>query len=223
METLIKITGVIAALVIPIVLCILNNRIAKIKHSREYQAELLKLAADFENGIESKSILYRDRMAKHLFNNEYLTYEEAKFFSIYENADVWVQEYSNVRGMLTRERDESGKIIKLKPKYNALKIILALIGYGVFCFIGLIPFTIIHKYLSWITYYYEKGVLLNSIGFVVIPALCLYFAYFCLNYVQKSAECGIFLNDLENEAFKLGNPINLNENSIIEIPLNPES
>ncbi|WP_343579138.1 hypothetical protein [Acinetobacter sp.] len=202
METLLKITGVIAALVIPIVLCILNNRIAKFKHSREHQAELLKLAADFENGIESKPILYRDRMAKHLFNNEYLTYEEAKFFSVYENADLWVQQYSKVRGLLNRERDENGGILKFKPKYNALKIILALAGYGVFCFIGLIPFTIIHKYLSWITYYYEKGILLNSIGFIAVPIVSLFFAWFFLLYVQKSADCGIFLHDFENEAFK---------------------
>lgn len=202
METLLKITGVIAALVIPIVLCILNNRIAKFKHSREHQAELLKLAADFENGIESKPILYRDRMAKHLFNNEYLTYEEAKFFSVYENADLWVEQYSKVRGLLNRERDENGGILKFKPKYNALKIILALTGYGVFCFIGLIPFTITHKYLSWITYYYEKGVLLNSIGFIAIPIISLFFAWFFLLYVQKCADCGIFLHDFENEAFK---------------------
>ncbi|WP_312049852.1 hypothetical protein [Acinetobacter courvalinii] len=202
METLLKITGVIAALVIPIVLCILNNRIAKFKHSREHQAELLKLAADFEDDIENKSILYRDRMAKHLFNNEYLTYEEAKFFSVYENADVWVQLYSNIRGLLKKERDESGKIIKLKPRYNALKIILALVGYAIFCFMGLMPFIIIHKYTSWIHYYYEKGVLLNSLGFIVLPTLFLYLAYVCLNYVQKSAECGIFLHDFENEAFK---------------------
>ncbi|PKF33444.1 hypothetical protein [Acinetobacter proteolyticus] len=202
METLLKITGVIAALVIPIVLCILNNRIAKIKHSREHQAELLKLAADFENGIENKSILYRDRMAKHLFNNEYLTYEEAKFFSVYENADVWVQEYAKVRGLLKRERNENGGIIKFKPKYNAIKIILAFIGYFIFCCISLVPFIIIHKYISLIEYYSEKGVLLISIGFIVIPMLCFYLAYFCLNYAQKCAECGIFLHDFENEAFK---------------------
>ncbi|MFW1939549.1 hypothetical protein [Acinetobacter junii] len=202
METLLKITGVIAALVIPIVLCILNNKIAKIKHSREYQAELLKLSADFESDIESKSILYRDRMAKHLFNNEYLTYEEAKFFSVYENADLWVREYSKVRGLLKRERGENGEILNLKPKYNALKIILALVGYAVFCFIGLIPFTMIHKYLSLITHYYEKGILLNSIGFIAVPIFSLVLACFFLLYVQKSSDCWIFLHDFENEAFK---------------------
>ncbi|APR69971.1 hypothetical protein DZC41_01945 [Acinetobacter haemolyticus] len=202
MDALLKITGVIAALVIPIVLCILNNRIAKIKHSREHQAELLKLAGDFENGIESKPILYRDRMAKHLFNNEYLTYEEAKFFSVYENADLWVQEYSKVRGFLKKERNENGVILNLKPKYNALKIILALVGYAFFCFIGLIPFIIIHKYISWITHYYEKGILLNCIGFIAVPILSLIFAWYFLKYVQKSADCGIFLHDFENEAFK---------------------
>ncbi len=214
METFIKIMGVIVALLVPIALAYINNRLAKMKYSREHQAELLKLANDFESDIESKSILYKDRMAKHLFNNEYLTYEEAKFFAGYENADLWVQRYSKVRGLLKRERDDVGSIVCLKPKYNALKVICALIGYCIFCFIGLIPFTIIHKYISLIFHYYDKGILLNSMGFIIIPIISLFFAWFFLNYVQKSADCGIFLHDFKHDAFKIYTPVKNTQDSI---------
>jgi len=71
METFLKIAGV---LIVPILLVFLNNRLAKLKHDREIKAEFLKLAEDFENkGIDSRSTLYKDRLAKSLFNNDALT------------------------------------------------------------------------------------------------------------------------------------------------------
>ena len=46
MEILLKIVGV---LIVPILIVILNNRLAKLKHDREIKAEFLKLAEDLES------------------------------------------------------------------------------------------------------------------------------------------------------------------------------
>lgn len=136
METFLKIAGV---LIVPILLVFLNNRLGKLKHDREIKAEFLKLAEDFESkDIDSRSTLYKDRLAKSLFNNDALTYSEAKFFSHYDNADIWVKDYAKIRGFLTRERDETGVITGFRPKYNWIKISLAFTGYSVFAFVGLI-------------------------------------------------------------------------------------
>ena len=90
----------------------------------------LKLAEDFENTvIENKSNLYKDRLAKSLFNDDLLTYNEAKYFSNYENADLWISQYSKVRGMLKRERNDAGEIIEFQKKSNWIKITFALLAY----------------------------------------------------------------------------------------------
>lgn len=82
MENLLKIGGVLAVLVVPIVLSFLNNKLAHLKHKQESKAESLKLAAEFEvQDLERHSVLYKDRLTKSLFNNDSLTYNEAKFFS----------------------------------------------------------------------------------------------------------------------------------------------
>lgn len=97
METFIKIGGVLAVLVVPIVLAFLNNKLAHLKHKQESKLEALKLAAEFEaEDIKKRSALYKDRLAQSLFNNDALTYNEAKFFSQYENADYWVAEYAEI-------------------------------------------------------------------------------------------------------------------------------
>lgn len=68
METLIKIGGLLAVLVVPIFLAHLNNRLAHLKHSKDSKAEALKLADEFESSeLEKRSTLYKDRLAKSLF------------------------------------------------------------------------------------------------------------------------------------------------------------
>ena len=201
METFLKIAGV---LIVPILLVFLNNRLAKLKHDREIKAEFLKLAEDFENkGIDSRSTLYKDRLAKSLFNNDALTYSEAKFFSSYENADLWVKEYAKIRGFLRRERDETGVITGFRPKYNWIKISLAFTGYSAFTFIGLIPFYKFNEYIAKIIIYYEKGVLLNILITTVPFGMCLVAGFLCLKYIEKCADCGIFLHDFKKDAFKV--------------------
>lgn len=43
METLLKIGGILAVLVVPIILALLNNKLAHLKHSKESKAEALRL------------------------------------------------------------------------------------------------------------------------------------------------------------------------------------
>lgn len=201
METFLKIAGV---LIVPILLVFLNNRLAKLKHDREIKAEFLKLAEDFENkDIDRRSTLYKDRLAKSLFNNDALTYSEAKFFSHYENADIWVKDYAKIRGVLRRERDETGAITRFRPRYNWIKISLAFIGYFVFAFIGLIPFVIMNKYISIMISSYEKGMPLIILIMTVVPFMSLVAGYLCLRYVESCASCGIFLHDFKKDAFKV--------------------
>lgn len=201
MENFLKIAGV---LIVPILLVFLNNRLAKLKHDREIKAEFLKLAEDFENkDIDRRSTLYKDRLAKSLFNNDALTYSEAKFFSHYENADIWMKDYAKIRGLLTRERDETGAVTGFIPKYNWIKISLAFTGYSVFAFIGLIPFYKFNEYISKIIIYYEKGILLNILITTVPFGMCLVAGFLCLKYIEKCADCGIFLHNFRKDAFKV--------------------
>ena len=125
----------------------------------------LKLAEDFENTvIENKSNLYKDRLAKSLFNDDLITYNEAKYFSNYENADLWISQYSKIRGMLKRKRNDAGEIIEFQKKSNWIKVAFALLAYFVFTSIGLIPFYKFYKYVDWIVVFNEKGMFLNILG-----------------------------------------------------------
>lgn len=203
METIVKISGVLAILVVPFMLAFLNNRLAHLKHSQESKVGALKLAEDFENiETENKSNLYKDRFAKSLFNDDLLTYQEAKFFSNYENADLWVSEYIKIRGMLKRERNDVGEITKFNKKSNWKKITIALIGYAVFAFIALIPFYKFYQYANWVVSFYERGMFLNIFMIVALHSICLMIGFLCLKYVQKSADCGIFLYDFKKHAHK---------------------
>jgi hypothetical protein len=49
METLLKIGGVLAVLVVPIILSFLNNRLAHLNHSKESKVEALKLTNGLRN------------------------------------------------------------------------------------------------------------------------------------------------------------------------------
>lgn len=204
METLLKIGGVLAVLVVPIILSFLNNRLAHLKHTQESKVEALKLADEFEaKELEKRSTLYKDRLAKSLFNNDALTYNEAKFFSQYENADYWVAQYAEIRGMLTRERDETGAITGFKRKFNWIKALLFLVGYALCAFIGLIPFVIMNKYIAWMVSAYEKGMPLMILLLVTIPTIFLVIGYLCLRYVERYTTCSIFLHDFKKDAFKM--------------------
>ena len=71
METLVKIGGLLAILVVPLVLAYLNNKIAHLKHSHESKAEALKQAEQFESeGVDKRSTLFKDRLpiAQHWLN-----------------------------------------------------------------------------------------------------------------------------------------------------------
>ncbi|CAM4282626.1 hypothetical protein [Acinetobacter pragensis] len=206
MENLLKIGGLLAVLVVPIFLAHLNNRLAHLKHSKDSKAEALKLADEFESSeLEKRSNLYKDRLAKSLFNNEALTYSEAKFFTKYENADMWVGEYVKVRNRLKRERDEDGTLIEFKARAKWYTILLSLFGYIAFAFVGLIPFYKAQKYMDWILSYYDKGMLLSVFIIVALHAICLAAAFLCLKYVERCADAGIFMNDFYKYAFKVEN------------------
>ena len=200
-ENFLKIAGV---LIVPILLVFLNNRLAKLKHEREIKAEFLKLAEDFESkDIEKRSTLYKDRLAKSLFNNDTLTYNEAKFFSQYENADLWVNDYVKIRGLLRRDRNEIGAVIGFQPKYNWLKFLLALLGYSIFAFIGLIPFYKFNKYAQSIINFYENGMFVNILISIALYGMCLVIGFLCLKYMERCADCGIFLHNFKEDAFKI--------------------
>ncbi|TCB75550.1 hypothetical protein E0H89_11450 [Acinetobacter sp. ANC 3781] len=200
METALKIIGV---LIVPILIVILNNRLAKLKHDREIKAEFLKLAEDLESDeLEKRSTLYKDRLAKSAFNDDAITYSEVKFFLNYENADLWVRDYVKIRGMLERERDDAGEVTGFKRKSHWIKFVFALVLYGVCAFTGLIPFVIMNKYIAWMVSSYEKGMPLMIVLLVAIPIILLVVAYLCLRYTEKYASCGIFLHDFYKVAFK---------------------
>ncbi|RZG48050.1 hypothetical protein [Acinetobacter wuhouensis] len=204
MENLLKIGGVLAVLVVPIILAFLNNRLAHLKHSQDSKTEALKLASEFEHSeLEKRSILYKDRMAKSLFNNDLLTYNEAKFFLQYENADLWVREYVKVKVMLKRERNDDGVVTGFKRKSHVIFAILNFIGYSILFSIGLIPFVIMNKYLELMVNFYDKGMPLVVIMMIVIPIMFLIIGYLCLRYTERYATCSIFLHDFNKFAFKI--------------------
>lgn len=204
METLLKIGGVLAVLVVPIILSFLNNRLAHLKHTQESKAGALKLADEFEaSELEKRSTLYKDRLAKSLFNNDDLTYSEAKFFSKYENADLWVREYVKIRGMLKRERNNTGIVMGLKRKSHWIYALLSFLGYGLCVSIGLIPFISMNKYIEFMVFFYEKGMPLVIVLMIAFPVLLLVVGYLCLRYTEKYASCGVFLHDFNTIAFKI--------------------
>jgi len=204
MENLLKIGGVLAVLVVLIVLVFLNNKLAHLKHKQESKAESLKLAAEFEvQDLERHSVLYKDRLIKSLFNNDSLTYNEAKFFFNYENADFWISEYINIRGMLKRERDKTGAVTSFKRKSHWIYVIFNFIGYCTCASIGLIPFLIMNKYIAWMFGAYEKGALLIVFLMIVLPFIFLVVGYLCLRYVERYVSCGVFLHDFYKDAFKV--------------------
>lgn len=200
-EIFLKIAGV---LIVPILLVFLNNRLAKLKHDREIKAEFLKLAEDLESkDLDKRSTLYKDRLAKSAFNDDAITYSEVKFFMKYENADSWVSQYANIRRKLKRNRDETGEIIGFEPKYNRLKVSLAIVGYVLFALIGLTPFYKFYKYIDWIVDYYEKGMFLNVFIIVALHVICLIAGFWCLKYAERCADSGIFLHDFYKDAFEV--------------------
>lgn len=204
METLLKIGGVLAVLVVPIVLAFLNNKLAHLKHKQESKVEALKLATEFEiQDLETRSVLYKDRLAKSLFNNDSFTYNEAKFFSNYENADFWVDEYVKIRGMLKRERDDTGAVIGFKRKSHWIYVLLSFIGYCLCVSIGLIPFVMMNKYFELMVHFYEKGMPLIIVVLIAVPVMFVVVGYLCLMYVERYASCGVFLNSFKKDAFKL--------------------
>lgn len=201
MEILLKIVGV---LIVPILIVILNNRLAKLKHDREIKAEFLKLAEDLESEqLEKRSTLYKDRLAKSAFNDDAITYSEVKFFLNYENADLWVREYVKIRGMLKRERNDLGEVTGFKRKSHWITFVFAFIGYVVSAFMGFIPFVVMNKYIAWMVSSYEKGMPLMIGLQLAIPIILLVIAYLCLRYSEKYASCGIFLHDFNKVAFKV--------------------
>lgn len=215
MEILLKIGGLLAVLVVPIFLAYLNNRLAHLKHSKESKAEALKLADDFESSeLEKRSTLYKDRLAKSLFNNDDLTYNEAKFFSKYENADIWVREYVKVRAMLKRERDDLGEVTGVKRKSHWIYVIFNFMGYCLCFSAGLIPFVIMNKYFELMVYFYEKGMPLVIVLQIVVPIIFLVIGYLCLRYVEKYASCGIFLHNFYTVAFKIKGTEEKNDSEI---------
>lgn len=204
MEILLKIGGLLAVLIVPIILAFLNNRLAHLKHSKESKVEALKLADEFESSeLEKRSTLYKDRLAKSLFNNDDLTYNEAKFFSKYENADIWVREYVKVREYLKRERNQDGEVTGFKRKSHWSKFVFALVLYAVCAFIGLIPFVIMNKYIALMVSAYEKGMPLMIALQFAIPVIFLFIAYLCLRTCEKHVSCSVFLNDFYKVAFKI--------------------
>ncbi|MFN4186769.1 MAG: hypothetical protein ACK4FN_01930 [Acinetobacter johnsonii] len=214
MEILLKIVGV---LIVPILIVILNNRLAKLKHDREIKAEFLKLAEDLESEqLEKRSTLYKDRLAKSAFNDDAITYSEVKFFLNYENADLWIRDYVKIRGMLKRERDDVGEVTGFKRKSHWIKFVFALVLYAVCAFIGLIPFVIMNKYIAWMVISYEKGMPLMIGLQLAIPIILLVIAYLCLRYSEKYASCGIFLHDFNKFAFKV-KAIEAEDNSDVNI------
>lgn len=214
MEILLKIVGV---LIVPILIVILNNRLAKLKHDREIKAEFLKLAEDLESEqLEKRSTLYKDRLAKSAFNDDAITYSEVKFFLNYENADLWIRDYVKIRGMLKRERDDVGEVTGFKRKSHWIKFVFALVLYAVCAFTGLIPFVIMNKYIAWMVSSYEKGMPLMIGLQLAIPIILLVIAYLCLRYSEKYASCGIFLHDFNKFAFKV-KAIEAEDNSDVNI------
>lgn len=216
METLLKIGGVLAVLVVPIILSFLNNRLGHLKHTQESKAGALKLADEFEaSELEKRSALYKDRLAKSLFNNDDLTFNEAKFFSKYENADLWVREYVKIRSMLERERDAAGVVIGLKRRSHWICALLSFIGYCICFSIGLIPFIMMNKYIEFIVNFYEKGMPLVIVLMLTIPIMFLVIGYLCLRYTEKYTSCGIFLYDFKKIAFKFVSE-KVNDDVIVE-------
>lgn len=80
--------------------------------------------------------------------------------------------------MLKSTRDEKGAVFKCKSHW--IKASLALAGYCVCAFIGLIQFVIMNKYITWMVSSYEKGMSLMIALLVTIPIIFLVFAYLCL-------------------------------------------
>lgn len=214
MEILLKIVGV---LIVPILIVILNNRLAKLKHDREIKAEFLKLAEDLESEqLEKRSTLYKDRLAKSAFNDDAITYSEVKFFLNYENADLWIRDYVKIRGMLKRERDDVGEVTGFKRKSHWITFVFAFIGYVVSAFMGFVPFVIMNKYIAWMVSSYQKGMPLMIGLQLAIPIILLVIAYLCLRYSEKYASCGIFLYDFNKFAFKV-KAIEAEDNSDVNI------
>lgn len=215
MENLLKIGGVIAVLVVPIILAFLNNRLAHLKHTQESKAEALKLAEEFEaSELEKRSTLYKDRLAKSLFNNDDLTYSEAKFFSNYENADLWVREYVKIRRMLKRERDDNGYVTGFKRKSHWIYALLSFIGYCLCVSIGLIPFVIINKYFKFMMDFYEQGMPLMIVVLIAVPVMFIVIGYLCLRYTERYVNCGAFLHDFYAVAFKVKGTEEQNEKEV---------
>ncbi|MEW7121751.1 hypothetical protein IC789_11975 [Acinetobacter seifertii] len=201
MENFLKILGV---LIVPIIVVFLNNRLAKLKHEREIKAEFLKLAEEFENKeVERRSLLYKDRLAKSLFNHDALTYREAKFFAQYENADLWIKEFIKVRGRIKRIGDEEENISGLTTKHTKSKIFFSVLGYIFFTFIGLIPFVKFNTYRQQIISYFQEGMYLNVFLMISIFLICLVCGFLCLKYIEKSADSWFFLYTFKRDAFKL--------------------
>ena len=219
METFLKIGGLLAVLVVPIFLAHLNNRLAHLKHSKESKAEALKLADEFESSeLEKRSTLYKDRLAKSLFNNEALTYSEAKFFTKYENADLWVSEYVKVRNRLKRERDADGTLKEFKVRAKWYTILLAIFGYIAFAFVGLIPFYKSQNYMDWILSFYDKGMLLSVFIIIGLHAICLAVAFICLKYVERCADAGIFVSDFKKYAYRINGIAIIEETKADKVP-----
>ncbi|AMW80490.1 hypothetical protein AMD27_16360 (plasmid) [Acinetobacter sp. TGL-Y2] len=204
MDLFLKIGGILSILVIPILLAFLNNKLPHLKHKQESKVESLRLSLEFEaQDLKIRSDLYKDRLAKSLFNNDALTYNEAKFFSQYENADCWVAQYAGIRNMLTRERDETGAITGFKPKSNLFKAFLFFVGYISLSSIGVIPLVIMNEYIAWMLSVYEKGILLIIPLQAFMPIISLLLGYLCLKNFDKYVDCRAFLRCFKRDAYKI--------------------
>ena len=60
-----------------------------------------------------------------------------------------------------------------------------------------------NEYISKIIIYYEKGILLNILITTVPFGMCLVAGFLCLKYIEKCADCGIFLHNFRKDAFKV--------------------
>jgi hypothetical protein len=84
--------------------------------------------------------------------------------------------------------------------------IFLLAGYG------LSPFYKFNVYVAKIVGYYEKDLFLNILIGTVPYVMALVAGFLCLKYIERCADCGIFLHDIKHEAFKVPELVGPSEN-----------
>lgn len=201
MDWIIKIVPFIISLALPLLNYWLNNLKDRNKNSSEKISNGLKHAEDYiEEGKLPKSQLAKDRLAKKIFDNESINYEEMEFFLKFQDADYWVKRYLEMKYRVEILRSDTGEIVGFKSNYRKRDTAywVSVYVFSMLCFS--LPYLFFKQYSIEIQQTLQAQTYLLTAELILFPIFFLFIGLMSLNEGSKRRSGKSFVEDFEKKA-----------------------